>query len=192
MEFWSYSHKHFGFWPYPYKHWNSYLISFGCKQYWNSGPIFVNIGFFTIMILHCEHCNSCPIFIHIGILILSFQTLEYSSHLFTANMEILAPPFQTMEFWPYFYKLWNYDLIRPNIGILALFYTQWNSGLILINTCLLSCPSTAITGILVLFSQTLIWILPLFLYTLQIWRHSSKHCSFGPICMHIEVLILSF
>ena len=136
--------------------------------------------------------NSIPIFVHIGILILSLQILVFSPYLF----------FQTMEFWLQVYKDWNNDLILPNIWILALFlYTmefwprpskQWNSGLIVINTCLLSCPSTAITGILVLFSQTLIWILPLFLYSLEFWRHPSEHCNSGPIFIHIEVLILSF
>ena len=29
--------------------------------------------------------------------------------------------FQTMEFWPQFYKDWNNNLILPNIRILALF-----------------------------------------------------------------------
>ena len=63
---------------------------------------------------------------------------------------------QTMEFWPYFYKHWNYGLISPNILILALFLEtlefwphpskQCNSGPIFLKNI----------GILVLFWYTLV------------------------------------
>ena len=36
-------------------------------------------------------------------------------------MGILILSFQTLEFWPFFYKHWNSDLILTNTGILALF-----------------------------------------------------------------------
>ena len=155
------------FWPHPWKHCKHLplILSFHCNN-WNSCPILPNINL-----------NSAPIFIHSGILTSSFQTLQ---------------------FWPYLYTHWSSHLIVLNLGIWALFlgtFTHWHFDLILeniANTCLLFCPSTAITGILVLFSQTLIWILPLFLYTVVFWHHPSKHCNSGPICIHTEVLILSF
>ena len=37
------------------------------------------------------------------------------------NIGILIFSFQTLEFWSYFNKLWNFDLIVPNVVILAPF-----------------------------------------------------------------------
>ena len=37
------------------------------------------------------------------------------------NIGILILSFQTLEFWSYFNKLWNFDLIVSNVVILALF-----------------------------------------------------------------------
>ena len=59
--------------------------------------------------------NSGPIFVHIRILILSMQIP------ISISIVILMWFFQTMEFWPQFYKDWNNNLILPNIRILALF-----------------------------------------------------------------------
>ena len=159
------SFKTLGFWPYFYKH---------CKY----DPMLANIGFLALFLYTLEFYLILP-----KISISAYFYKNWNSDLFLANIGILILLFQTMEFWPYFIHTFDF---WPHPS------KQWNSGLILINTCLLSCPSTAITGILVLFSQTLIWVLPLFLCTLEFWRHPSKHCNSGPICIHIEFLILSF
>ena len=88
-------------WSYPWKR-------------WNSGSIFIHIG---ILILPLQiilvfypyfytHRNSDLILPNIGIQnsiiviwALFFQTLEFLSHSFTANIEILAPSFEKCEFW---------------------------------------------------------------------------------------------
>ena len=67
-------------------------------------------------------------FVHIGFLILSFQTFEYwpyfyklwNSDLILQNVGSLTINFQTLKFWPYPHKHWNCGLILPSIEILAL------------------------------------------------------------------------
>ena len=117
---------------------------------------------------------------NIWILALFLQTLELLSYPSIANIEILALPFQTMNFsplfihtgflissfrtlgfWPYFYKRWIYDLMIPKNGILTLFFIN--------------------IGILTLSFQTLE-----FLY------FRSKHWNSGPIFINIGIFILSF
>ena len=58
------------FWPYSYKH-LPVILFFHCNN-WNSCPILPNINL-----------NSASIFTHIGILTSSFQTLQFSPHLYT-------------------------------------------------------------------------------------------------------------
>ena len=122
------------FWPFFYKHWNSYLIH---SQIGISDPTFYTLLFDLILR-------------NIGILALFLQTLEFLSDPSIANIEILAFSFQTREFWPivythcffissfktlgfwpYFYKRWNYDLMIPKNGILALFFI--NTGILAIS-----------------------------------------------------------
>ena len=103
------------YWPYFYKHWNCDLI----LERWNSGSIFILIGILILplqMILlfypyFYRHRNSDLILPNIGIqnsiiviLAFFFQTLEFLSHSFTANIEILAPAFEKCEFWFVFFK----------------------------------------------------------------------------------------
>ena len=105
---------------YPSKHWDTGPISTSIGimilswKRWNSGSIFILIG---ILILPLQiillfypyfyrHRNSDLILPNIGIqnsiiviLAFFFQTLEFLSHSFTANIEILAPSFEKCEFW---------------------------------------------------------------------------------------------
>ena len=89
------------------------LWSYPCKR-WNSGSISIHIGILIlplqiILVFYpyfCRHRNSDLILPNIGIqnsiiviLALFFQTLEFLSHSFTANIEILAPSFEKCEFW---------------------------------------------------------------------------------------------
>ena len=105
------------------------------------------------------------------------EFLSYSS-----NIGILISSFQMMEFWPFFYKHWNYDLIDSNVEFLILWlYTlkflphrskHWNSGPILTNAAIHilffhckhwnSCPI-----------RPYIWIPALSLYTLELWPPAS-------------------
>ena len=132
-------------WSYPSKHWNSYIVQ-GSKHF-NLGPIFYTLKFWSH---RSKHWNSGPIFMHIGILILSFQTLEFWPFFYKHCISYLIHPLQTLKFvpypsnhfnfgplfihirflmlcfktygfWPYFFLYWNYDIMVPKNGILALF-----------------------------------------------------------------------
>ena len=109
---------------YPSKHWDTGPISTSIGimilswNRWTSGSIFILIG---ILILPLQiillfypyfyrHRNSDLILPNIGIqnwiiviLAFFFQTLEFLSHSFTANIEILAPSFEKCEFWFFFF-----------------------------------------------------------------------------------------
>ena len=78
---------------------------------------------------------------------------------------------QTLEFCPYFYKLWNYGLISPNIGILtSSFETLQLWPYLFLN----------------------IGILALFWYALVSWSYPLKPWDSSPISISIGILILSF
>ena len=133
---------------YPSKHWSSgpilmhigFLIcSFFFYKHWNYDLMPAKIGFLALfhkrwnsdLLLVCWSSGHIEIWtssfqrlelLIIVILALFFQTLEFLSHSFTANIEILAPSFEKFEFWFYFYKHCNSHVILPNTGILALFF----------------------------------------------------------------------
>ena len=98
----------------------------------------------------------------IVILALFFQTLEFLSHSFTANIEILAPSFEKCEFWfVCFFKHRNSYLILRNTGILALFFIH------------ISCVI-------------------LFFKTLRLWPYFCKGWNCSSLFIHIRILIFSF
>ena len=132
---------------FSFKHWNSHLISFGCKQYWNSGPKHWNFGSYPSN--HWIFYDYNPSTANIVILVLSLYTLEFlsyhSKHWNTylilslqtwkfwphpskhwnsrpvfINLVVIIFSFQTLEFWPYFYTFWLSDLIFQNTEILFL------------------------------------------------------------------------
>ena len=140
---------------YPSKHWDTGPISTSIGimilswKRWNSGSIFILIG---ILILPLQiillfypyfyrHRNSDLILPNIGIknsiiviLAFFFQTLEFLSHSFTANIEILAPSFEKCEFWFVFFKHRNSYLILPNTRILGLCFIHISCVILLFKT----------------------------------------------------------
>ena len=140
LEFWSYflhigiftlSFQTFEFW--------SYFVN-----YWNSGPILTNMG---ILILSLQatniwrHRNSYIVLLNIWILALCFTHWKFD--LILSNIGILRYfykhcnfylilPLRSLEFWPCFYRRWNFDVIPPNIAVQAI-YTHSNYYLILLN-----------------------------------------------------------
>ena len=171
LQFWSY----FGFWPFPSKHWNSHLISFSCKEYWNSGPKHWNFDLIRPIIGFFYDYN--PSTANIVILVLSLYTLEFLSYPFTANVEILAQSFQTLEFWSYFYKHGSCHLFLPNTWILALFLYFLAVG---------SYPSKHWDTI-----SISIGIMILSLETLEFWLYFYIHWnSYLPLADNIGILSL--
>ena len=102
-------------------------------KHWNFAPI-----------ICYNHWNSGPIVRNMGIFVipstanieilaLSFKTLEFSSylykhcnsHLILPNTLILALFLYTLEFWPHPSKFWDYGPVFIRIGILALFLQTW-------------------------------------------------------------------
>ena len=140
---------------YPSKHWDTGPISTSIGimilswKRWNSGSIFILIG---ILILPLQiilvfypyfyrHRNSDLILPNIGIqnsiiviLAFFFQTLEFLSHSFTANIEILASSFEKCEFWFVFFKHRNSYLILPNTRILGLCFIHISCVILLFKT----------------------------------------------------------
>ena len=140
---------------YPSKHWDTGPISTSIGimilswKRWNSGSIFILI---RILILPLQiillfypyfyrHRNSDLILPNIGIqnsiiviLAFFFQTLEFLSHSFTANIEILAPSFEKCEFWFVFFKHRNSYLILPNTRILGLCFIHISCVILLFKT----------------------------------------------------------
>ena len=140
---------------YPSKHWDTGPISTSIGimilswKRWNSGSIFILIG---ILILPLQiilvfypyfyrHRNSDLVLPNIGIqnsiiviLAFFFQTLEFLSHSFTANIEILAPSFEKCEFWFVFFKHRNSYLILPNTRILGLCFIHISCVILLFKT----------------------------------------------------------
>ena len=204
-----------------HKHWNSDLL----LVCWSCG----HIEIWTSSLQRLE-------LLIIVILALFFQTLEFLSHSFTANIEILVPSFEKFEFWFYFYKHCNSHVILLNTGILALFFIRigcvilffkrlrfwpyfckhwnydlehWSSDLIFLNIGILissfetleflSCPSSAIIGIVALSFQTFeFWPYPythwnsyLILRNIEILT-PFLHLNSGPILTNIGILILYF
>ena len=89
-----------------------------------------------------RHRNSDLILPYIGIrnsiiviLALFFQTLEFLSHSFTANIEILAPSFEKCESWfVCFFKHRNFYLILPNTRIQALCFIHISCAILFFKT----------------------------------------------------------
>ena len=94
------------------------------------------------------------------------------------NIGILILSFQTLECWSYFNKLWNFDLIVPNVVILAPFVKALE---------LLSYPCKHWNSIFIHIK-----ILALFLWTLEFWSYSSKHCNSDLILLKGGILGLFF
>ena len=168
---------------YPSKHWDTGPISTSIGimilswKRWNSGSIFILIG---ILILPLQiilvfypyfyrHRNSDLILPNIGIqnsiiviLAFFFQTLEFLSHSFTANIEILAPSFEKCEFWfVFFFKHRNSYLILPNTRILGLCFIH------------ISC-------VILLFK------------TLRLWPYFCKHWNYNLIVANVEIVALFY
>ena len=161
------------YWPFLYKHW-TYDLILG-----NVGILALFLYRLEFLFYPCKSWYSSPISISIVILMLLFQT---------------------MEFWPQFYKDWNTcnDLILPNIRILALFlYTLefwpniefWHSSYKHLGILILSfyCNHWNCGPIL-----PHILILALSLYTMEFLSYPSKHWNSGPSFIHNKFLILSF
>ena len=146
-----------------------YILEFGSHPYkhWTSSRIFINIGILTLFFQTLEFW---PLFINIGILIESIHTLEFwpcflrtgifssffpafefwpcsykhcNSYLILSLQTLkfwsypskqwnfgpifiytgfLILTFKILGFWPYFYQHWNYDLMLPKNGILTLYF----------------------------------------------------------------------
>ena len=201
---------------YPSKHWDTGPISTSIGimilswKRWNSGSIFILTG---ILILPLQiilvfypyfyrHRNSDLILPNIGIqnsiiviLAFFFQTLEFLSHSFTANIEILAPSFEKCEFWFVFFKHRNSYLILPNTRILGLcfyilavwsYYSKhWDCGPI------------SVSGIIILSLQKL-KLLPFFIHIrilvfsfqlLVSWSYLYKHRNSDLIFLNAGILI---
>ena len=114
-----------------------------------------------------------------------------------------------MEFWRFFYKHWNYDLIQTlellscpstaNIEIVALsfqalefwayFYKHWNSRLIVPNTGILPYFYTHWHSYVVHLN---VGILAVRLYSLIFFIVSFKTLDYPLISVNIGILILSF
>ena len=141
---------------YPSKHWDTGPISTSIGimilswKRWTSGSIFMLFG---ILILPLQiillfypyfyrHRNSDLILPNIGIqnsiiviLAFFFETLEFLSHSFTANIEILALSFEKCEFWfVFFFKHRNSYLILPNTRILGLCFIHISCVILLFKT----------------------------------------------------------
>ena len=101
---WPYFLSTLEFLSYPCKRWNSGLIFY---THLNFDHILPDIGI-LISSLHRE-LEFCPIFINIRILIYPSKHWKCGPFLYT------------LVFLSDLSKHWNYDLIDPNIGILALF-----------------------------------------------------------------------
>ena len=84
-----------------------------------------------------------------------------------------------MEFWPFFYKLWNCYLVLPLQTLKLRPYPSkhWNSGPTFINI-----------GILLLLFQTLEFCR--ILYTLAFLSYPSKRRNFSPTFIHIDFFYL--
>ena len=174
---------------YPWKHWDTGPISTSIgimilsRKRWNSGSIFILIG---ILILPLQiilvfypyfyrHRNSDLILPNIGIqnsiiviLAFFFQTLEFLSHSFTANIEILASSFEKCEFWFVFFKHRNFYLILP-IPILFL------SILPILGLCFIH-----ISCVILLFK------------TLTLWPYFCKHWNYNLIVANVEIVALFY
>ena len=178
-----------------WQHWNSYLIS--------QNTLILALFFY-------KHWNSYLILPHVRILVLFLETL--GSWPYPSKHWNCGPIFLTLEFLPYFNAHWNFDVILRNIETLTLFLQSLQ---------FLTCPSTAITGILTPSFQTLEiqpYLYPSkrlnsgpFLQTLEFWSnsftlwnsgpvfyrlefsaHSSEHLNSGPVLTNTGILILSF
>ena len=138
------------FWSFFYTHRCSDLLLLNCgilalvvytlvfwsyhSKRWNSGRISISIGisivFFPILQFlpyFCKHWNSDLILSKVGTLGLLSYTLALWSYPFKhgncgqIKTGILILFFKTFEFWCFFCKRRNSDLILSNFGILALF-----------------------------------------------------------------------
>ena len=203
---------------YPSKHWDTGPISTSIGimilswKRWNSGSIFILIG---ILILPLQiillfypyfyrHRNSDLILPDIGIqnsiiviLAFFFQTLEFLSHSFTANIEILAPSFETCEFWFFFFfniaipilsfqtlEFWAYVLYT--LAVWSYYPKHWDCG-----------PISVSTGIIILSLQTL-KLLPFFIHIrilifsfqlLVFWSYLYKHRNSDLIFLNAGILM---
>ena len=162
-----------------------------------------------------------------GILALFLKTLEFlscpskrwhSGPIFHLT-GILFSSFQTLEFWPYFYKLWNFCLYLPlqslefwpypsNHLILALVYAHWFSGRIFLHIEFLSYrskpentgPIFIYIGIVTSpFQRSYFWPCSYkhWTYSYRHWNtypilFPCKHWNSGPSFIVIGNLILSF
>ena len=135
-------------WPYPSKHLNSGLI------FIHTGILILSLQTLGFWPYFYTHWNFDLILWNIGILDLSLHTLKFWSY--GSNVGILALFFNigflilsfknTLGFWPYFFKHWNYDVTLANIGFLAVFLPEfwsysskhWNSDLNLPNNGILA------------------------------------------------------
>ena len=188
------------------------------SEHWNSGLIVINIGI-LIFSFYFNRWNFSPILTHIRILILSFETLDFwpyfcthwhcfwphpskycNSGLIFIPIEIVILSFGTLEIWPYFVTHWNFDLIVPNIGILAIFYKHWTSYLILpLQTEILALSFQTLEFFFIIYTHWVsdlilqnIRILAQFQLGLELWCYASKQWNSSPIFKDIGILILSF
>ena len=131
----------------------------------NNGILFLK----TLEFLSCpsKHWHSGPIFHLTGILISSFQTLE---------------------FWPYFYKLWNFYLY---LLLQSLEFWPYPSNHLILALCMhigfLAVSFYILNFYLIVLNLK---ILALFLYTLELWPHPSKDRIFGPVLINTGILDL--
>lgn len=133
---------------------------------WNNDLILPNIWILALFLYTMEFWPDPSKQWNSGLIVINTCLLSCPS---TAITGILVLKF---KFCPYFYTVWNFDVILPNIAILALsVYTlkflsyrskPWNSGPIFIH-----------------------------IYTLAFWPHPWKHCNSGLILLHIGIWISS-
>ena len=103
--------------------------------------------------------------------------MEYLSHPFTANVEILAPSFQTLEFWPVLFTHIIFLILAfKTLGFWPYFYKHWNYYLILTNFDILRN----------------IAVLALSVYTWKVLSYRSKPWNFGAVLMRMGILTSSF
>ena len=180
-------------WSYPWKR-------------WNPGSIFIHIGIliFPLQIIlvfypcFYKHRNSDLILSNIGIrnsiiviLALFFQTLEFLSHSFTANIEILAPSFGKCEFlFVCFFKHRNSYLILRNTGILALFFIHISCVILFFKTLRLWPYFCKYWNYDLIVAK--VGMVVVFLYTLEFLSFRSKYWYSDPIYLSIGILISFF
>ena len=206
LEFWPFF-INIGILPFSFQTFEflSYFVN-----HWNSGPILTNTG---ILILPLQakniwrHRNSYIVLLNMWILALCFTHWKFD--LILSNIGILRYfykhcnfylilPLRSLQFWPCFYRRWNFDVIPPNFAVQAI-YTHSNCYLIHLNVRILtlflytlvfwsypskrwdSCPISVSTGIMILIFQTL-----------EFWSYCSNVWNSCPIVKDIGILILLF